>query len=291
MPAGDNTTLVLTESLDDIAASARSRREYEGVVPQLVETRTLDPHTGLSWKELLYEKIEAQSVTETTQNDNFQQYDDSSISITPQMYQIATFVTDKAMRNLSTVAIAQMGALAGNAMTRKQDQEGLVALDGTSSTQLGTANQSATTSLVAAARYNITSNTTEPGGMGGIAGVFHGFVLKDFFDELVGGIGTYPVPEGATARVFQNAFNLPIANVTLFEDGNITIDSNSDAKNFVFSRDSTVLVRGMSIKRETERMPRRGGGGDAVILTDEWAYGFRQDAWVREIIADATAPS
>lgn len=291
MPVGDNNTLVLTDSLDDIAASARERREYEGVVPQLVETRSLDPNTGTSWKELLYEKIEAQAVTENTQNENFQQYEDSAITITPQMYQCATFITDKAKRNLSSLAIAQMGSLAGNAMVRKQDQEGLVALDATSSTQLGTANTTATTGLVAAARYNITSNVTEPGGMTGISGVFHGFVLKDFFNELVSGVGTYPVPEGSTASVFKSGFTLPIANVTLFEDGNITIDSNGDAKNFVFSRDSTILVRGMSIRTEMERMPRRGGGGDAVVMTDEWAYGFRQDAWVREIIGDATAPA
>lgn len=291
MAAGDNTTGVLVESLDDIAASARSRREYEAVVPQLVESITLDPNTGLSWKELLYEKISAAPVTETTVNENFQQFDDSSISITPQMVQIATFITDKSKRNLSSKALSQMGALAGNAMMRRQDEDGLVALDG-STTQMGTANQPLTTSIVAAARYRITSNATERGGAGGIAGVFHGFCLKDFYDELSAGIGTYPVPEGSTARVFQGAFTLPIAQVLMSEDGNISIDSNADAKNFVFARDAWVLVRGMSIRTEMERLPRRGGGGDAVVMTDEWAYGERSAGnWSFELIGDATAPS
>jgi hypothetical protein len=291
MAAGDNTTLVLADSLDDVAASARSRREYEGVVPQLVETVTLDPNTGLSWKELLYEKISAQAITESTVNENFQRYDDSSISITPQMVQIATFVTDKAKRNLSSLALAQMGALAGNAMVRKQDEDGLTALDG-STTQLGTANTPLSTSNVAAARYRITSNTTERGGVSGIAGVFHGFVMKDFYDELVSGIGTYPVPEGSTARVFSGAYTLPIAGVLMNEDGNISIDSNNDAKNFVFAREAWVLVRGMSIRTETERLPRRGGGGDAIIMTDEWAYGERSAGnWSYELIGDATAPA
>jgi hypothetical protein len=291
MAAGDNNTAVLVESLDDIAASARSRREYEAVIPQLVESVTLNPNSGTSWKELLYEQINAAPVTETSVNDNFQQFDDSSISITPQMVQIATFVTDKAKRNLSPLALAQMGALAGNAMMRRQDEDGLVALDG-STTQLGTANQPLTTSIVAAARYRITSNATEHGGTSGIAGVFHGFVLKDFYDELSAGIGTYPVPEGSTARVFTGAFNLPIAQVMMNEDGNITPDGDGDAKNFVFAREAWILVRGMSIRTELERLPRRGGGGDAVIMTDEWAYGERSAGnWSYELIGDATAPS
>ena len=76
------------------------------------------------------------------------------------------------------------------------------------------------------------------------------------------------------------------------EDGNISIDSNNDAKNFVFAREAWVLVRGMSIRTETERLPRRGGGGDAIIMTDEWAYGERSAGnWSYELIGDATAPA
>ena len=50
MATGDNTTLVLADSLDTVSASGRSRREYEGVVAQLVDNVTLDANTGTSWK-------------------------------------------------------------------------------------------------------------------------------------------------------------------------------------------------------------------------------------------------
>ena len=138
MATGENTTLVLADSLDTISASARSRREYESVVPQLVDNVTLDSNSGTAWKELLYESLTASSIDETTLNENFQRYDDSAITITPQMVQITTFVTDKAKRNLSSLGLAQMGALAGNAMMRKKDDDGITALD-TSTTQLGAA--------------------------------------------------------------------------------------------------------------------------------------------------------
>ena len=125
-----------------------------------------------------------------------------------------------------------------------------------------------------------------------IAGVFHGYVIKDMYDELVAGVGTYPIPEGATAQVFKTGFTLPIASVSIVEDGDITLDSTPDGKGYVFSKMAWVLVRGMAIKTETERKPGWGGGGDLLFMTSEYAYGQRGGGnWSREIIADATAPA
>jgi hypothetical protein len=290
MATGNTTTGVLDASLDTIVASARSRREYEGVVPQLVDKVTLDANTGLSWKEVVFEQLNAQAITENTVLNNPQQYEDSSFSITPQMVQIQTFITDKTKRNLSSKALAQMGKLAGNAMMRKRDEDGLTAMDG-STDQLGAANTPIVTGDIAAARYRITSNPTEKGNLP-ISGVFHGYQIKDFYDELVGGVGTYPIPEGSTATVFKSGFNLPIANVTIHEDGNIAIDSSDDAKGFVFAKEAWVLVNGMTLRTETKREPNIGGGGDSLYMTDEYAYGERSAGnWSYEIIGDASEPA
>ena len=288
MAAGNTTTGALADSLDTIAAAARSRRQFDGVMPQLVDRVELDANTGTSWKEVVLANLSAQAVTENTVLDNPQQYDDSAITITPEMVQIQTFITDKTGRNLSSKVLAKMGAMPGEAMMRKKVQDGLTAAD--ASTQLGAAGSPVQTGDVASARYRITSNATEPGPMP-ISGVFHGFCIKDFYDELVGGTGTYPVPDGATATVFQSGFNLPIANVSIHEDGNISIDSSNDAKNFVFSKMAWVLVEGMTIRTETRREPHIGGGGDSLFLTDEYAYGLRSSNWTFEIIGDATAPA
>ena len=288
MAAGNTTTGSLADSLDTIQAAARSRRQFDGVMPQLVDRVELDANTGTSWREILLANLSAQAVTENTVLDNPQQYDDSAITITPEMVQIQTFITDKSGRNLNSKVLAKMGAMPGEAMMRKKDQDGLTAAD--ASTQLGAAGSPVQTGDVAAARYRITSNATEPGPMP-ISGVFHGFAIKDFYDELVGGTGSYPVPDGATATVFQSGFNLPIANVTIYEDGNISIDGSDDAKNFVFSKMAWVLVEGMTIRTETRREPHIGGGGDSLFLTDEYAYGLRNSNWTFEIIGDATAPA
>lgn len=290
MAAGNTLTGSIADSLDTIVASARSRREFDGVVPQLVDRVDLDPNSGLDWKETLFEQLEAQAVTEQTQLDNPQQYSDSAITIRPQMVQIQTFISDKVRRNVNGKSLAQMGKMPGQAMMRKRDEDGLTALDG-STTQLGTANTPIVSGDVAAARYRITSNATEPGNLP-ISGVFHGFVIKDFYDELVAGLGMYPVPEGSTATVFKSGFTLPIASVSIVEDGNIAIDSNADAKGFVFARDAWILVNGMTLRTETRREPHIGGGGDSLFITDEYAYGERSPGnWSFEIIADATAPA
>ena len=288
MATGDTTTTQLADSLDTIVASARSTREFGGVVPQLVDSVTLDTGTGTSWKEILFAALNAQAITETTRNENPQAYVDSAITITPQMVQISTFITDKARRNVSKKALAQMGSLPGEALVRKEDEDGLTAMD--ASTQMGATGTPIQTGDIVSARYIISSNATEPGPMP-YAGVFHGYVLKDMYDELVAGIGTYPIPEGATAQVFKTGFTLPIASVSIVEDGNITIDSTPDAKGFVFSKKAWVLVKGMALKSEPQRRPDYGGGGDLLFMTSEYAYGQRGGGnWSREIIADAAAP-
>jgi hypothetical protein len=288
MAVGRTTTTSLSESQDTIAASARSRRQYDAVIPQLVDVIELDANTGTSWREVLFANLTAQAVTESTVLENPQQYDDSAITITPALVQIQTFISDKTMRNTNSKALAQMGKMPGQAMMRKRDEDGAAAMD--ASSQLGAAGTPIQAGDVASARYIITSNATEPGPMP-VSGVFHGFVIKDFYDELVGGLGTYPVPEGATATVFKTGFTLPIANVSIHEDGNISIDSADDANGYVFSKMAWVLVNGMTIKTETRREPHIAGGGDSLFMTDEYAYGLRLTNWTRRIIADATAPA
>lgn len=289
MAVNDTTTGQLADSLDTIVASARSTREFGGVVPQLVDSQTLDTGTGTSWKEVLFAQLNAQAITENTRNDNPQAYVDSAITITPQMVQISTFITDKARRNVNKKALAQMGKLPGEALVRKEDEDILTAMD--ASTQMGTTGTPIEVGDVVSARYIITSNATEPGPMP-IFGVFHGYVIKDMFDQLIAGVGTYPIPEGATAQVFKTGFTLPIASVSIVEDGNITIDSTPDAKGFVASKMAWVHVRGMALKTETQRKPGWGGGGDLLYMTAEQSDGQRGGgSWSREIIADATAPA
>jgi len=290
MASGDTITQSLADSLDTVVASARQVREYEGVMPNLVDKVTLGEGTGLSWREVDMAQLTAQAITETTILDNPQQMSDSLRTITPTVTGIQTLITDRVASRLNPKAYAQLGSLAQNAIQRKKDEDGLTVLDG-ATTSLPGAGNTLTSGHIAAAVYRISSNETEPGNPP-YRCVLHGFQIKDIFDEIVVGIGTYNVPEGLTARVFAEGFRGQIANAQIYEDGNISIDDDDDAKGGVFAQEAIVLVQGRASRATSVRREDIGAGATVVYLYDEYAYGERSAGnWLYEILSDATAPT
>ncbi len=290
-PIGNTTTGSLADSLDDVRSSARIVREDEGVMPQLVDKVTLGEGIGLSWQEVSLAQLTAQAITETTVLDNPQQIADTLLTITPTVVGIETFITDRVEARINKKALAKIGALAQNAIQRKKDEDGITVLDSGATTSSPGAAGTLTSGHIASAKYNISSNTTEPGNPPYYC-VLHGFQIKDIFDELVAGVGTSVVSEGPTARVFGQGFDLPIAGVKVYEDGNIAIDSDADAIGGVFAKEGIILVQGRSPRVVAVRKENVGGGGWTIYHYDEYAYGIRSSTnWLKEIKSDATAPT
>jgi len=290
MPSGYTTTSALADSLPTVISSARIIREYEGVMPNLVDKITLGEGIGLSWNEVSLSQLVATSVGESTKLNNPQQMVDTLFTVTPTVSGIHILITDRVSARLSKVAYAKTGQLGQNAIQRKKDDDGLAVFAGATTTLAG-AGVSLTSGHIAAAGHRITSNTTEPG-YPPLRFVAHGFQIKDLYDEIAAGVGTYPVPEGMTARVFTEKFRGMIAGVEVFEDGNIAIDASDDARGGVFAMDGIVLVQGRSPRAETRREPDIGGGATSVFLYDEYAYGERSAGnWLYGVLSDALAPT
>jgi len=292
MAAGDTITQSLADSLDTVVASARQVREQEGVMPNLVDKVTLEEGTGTSWREISMAQLTAQAITETTRLDNPQQMSDTAFAITPTVVGIQTLITDRVAARVNKKSYAQLGSLAQNSIQRKKDEDGLAAIDG-ATTQLNTANASLASGFIAAAVYQISSNTTEPGNPP-FRAVFHGFSLKDIWDELTAAVDTAERSDisGITARVFTEGLRGKIAGCEIYEDGNLTIDDDGDAKGGVFAQEAIVLVQGRSPRTATIRREDIGGGATVMYLYDEYAYGERSAGnWLFEVIADATAPT
>ena len=290
MASGYTVTGSLADSLDTVIASARTVREFSGVMTQLVDRVTMEDNTGLSWIEAAIANLTAQGVTESTELNNPQQYSDTLITLTPEMSGICTFVSDRVKRRVSKKTLGVLGTQGQAAIERRKDIDGLTYLDA-ASTSLGGAGVTLTPGHIAAAKYQITSNSTEPG-IGPYYAVLHGYQIKDLDDALVAGVGTGIVTDGPTADVFKNGFKLPVSGVEVYEDGNITIDSADDAKGGVFAKQGLILVQGKMPWMETKREPQRGGGGETIYMYDEWAFGERSSGnWVKEIYSDATTPT
>jgi hypothetical protein len=274
-----------------MVASARIVREYEGVVPQLVSGETLGEGTGLSWREVDFAKLDAQGITETTELDNPQQLSDSIITVTPTVIAVHTVVTDRVKARIAKVALSKIGPLAQNAVQRKKDQDGITAIDGATTSLPGTGTTLTTGHLAAAAsrvRYGGGNEPANPP----FYTVLHPYQIKDIYDDVVAGVGTYTIPEGETARVFKEGFRGSIDGSMIYEDALISIDSTPDVKGGSFAKDAVVLVQGRAPRMVNLRNEKLGGGADEVILYDEYAFGERSSGnWLYEIMSDATAPT
>ena len=305
MAVGNTITDSLADSIPTMIAAARIVREFAGVMPNLVDRQRLDENTGTVWNEVSMAKLSAQAVTESTELDNPQQMSDTLLSITPTVIGVHTVILDRVALRISANAYAQTGSLAQNAIERKKDADGLTAIDG-ASTVLGAEGAGLDTSLISAAAYRITSNTTEPApATAPINAVFHGFQLADIDNQLItAGItevssGTIsetqigaPLTSGIAAEAFQNRYRGRIAGARIYEDGNLSISGDDDAKGGVFSQMALILVEGRSPYVETKRMPELGGGATALFHYDEYAYGERSSGnWLVEVHMDATEPS
>jgi hypothetical protein len=295
LAVGNTTTDALSDSLDVVVASARIVREFEGAMPNLVEKVSLDEGTGLSWKEVSFRKMQAQNVSEMQTLSNLQQLQDDDFVVTPTVSGVSWLITDRVAARLSKKAYAKIGGLGQNAIQRKKDQDGLVALD--AGISLGAAGSALTPGHISAAAVRATSNVVEMG-MGPLRCVLHGFQIKDIYDAvaqtpLITGneaIGDYQ------ARIFQDGYRGKIHGAQVYEDGNITIDADADAKGGLFPQNGIVLVQGRNLKRFTRQEPDVGGGATSFWLYDEYAYGERlaggtTQAFVYELYSDATAPT
>ncbi len=290
MATGNTTTDALADSLPTVIDGARIVREFEGVMAQLVEKKTLGKGIGLSWNEISLAQLTAQAITETTELDNPQLMSDTLFTITPTVVGLQTLITDRVAARIDKKAFAKTGMLGQNAIIRKMDEDGLTVLDG-AATSLAGAGTTLTSGHLSAAVDRISSNATEAGNPP-YRIVLHGFQIRDIESEIVAGVGTYPIAEGLTARVFAERFRGMVGGGQLYEDGNITIDSGSDAKGGVFAQEAIVLVQGITPRSEVRREPHIGGGATSMFLYDEYAYGERSAGnWLFEIFSDAAEPT
>jgi len=291
MASGQTTTGALVDSLPTIVAGARIVREYEGVMQRLVSPEKLDEGEGLSWREVSFAALTAQGITETTNLDNPQLLSDSLFTVTPTVTAIHTVVTDRVKTRISKNALGKIGPLAQNAIERKKDEDGLVMLDG-ATTSLPGAGSTLTSGHVAAAASRVRFGGGNEPSNPPFYGVLHAFQMKDLYDEVTAGVGTYTIPEGETARVYREGFRGAINGAMLFEDNNISTDANDDAKGGVFAKEAIVLVQGRAPRTVPLRNEKLGGGADELIIYDEYAYGERSSGnWLYEIFSDVTAPT
>lgn len=290
MATGPTVLGSLRDSEPLMIDSARIIREFEGVMTRLAEKHDKAKNQGSTWNESSLSALTAANVTELTRNENFQQLQDTLLTITPTFVQVVTQITDRAKMRVSSNVAALIGVLSQNAMQRKKDQDLLTVVQA-ASTDLGATGTPMSFGQIAAAVSRIGGNDNEPA-ITAIFTVLQSFGIKDIQDEIVSGVGTYSVPEGLTEEIFRKGFAGTVAGSEVFRDDNIARSATPDSVGATFARESLVFVDGIGPRAETERKPRRGGGSDIVTMTDEYGIGERSAGnWMYAHTHDTTPPT
>ncbi len=290
MATGETTSGALAAALPAMVADARLVNEQEGTYLRTTDIKRQTPNTGLNWTEFALDQLSNQSVSETTDNQNFQLLSGTLLSVEPQMTQIIIKITDRTFRKIASIVKDKFGSLAGNAMARRKDEDYLALFAGFGTgASPGTGNPLSHGHISAAAN-RIPSNATE-GSFSEIFTVLHGYQVYDIETEVRAPVGTYNL-NGLTEEVFRRGLRGQVGGSTLFVDGNITIDSTPDANGATHSRDAVVAAIGMEIKKETDRDLHYGGGADVISMVEEYAFVERSSGnWAFRHFSDATAPT
>ena len=298
MPTGETVSASLGEALPSIIADARIMREQKsGTWERTATVKRQKEGEGLSYQWFLINQIDAQDITETTNNQNFQQFAGNIQSSEPQMTQVIIKITDRTYRKVSKNVTSKLGGLAGAAMERKKNKDYLSLFTTFPTTASPGTGNPLSAGHIAAAVANARSNTTEPA-MSPVFTVLHGFQIYDLHLEQVAPVGTYPLPAGMTADVFRNGFRGEVNTSMVYEDGNITLTATPDANGATHAREGVYAIMGMSIKTERDRDMYFGGGADVVSMTDEYSFvenktgsSATTQAFAYRHLSDATAPA
>lgn len=290
--AGETFTSTVNEGLDTVILSARSTREYPAdVMLKVCDRDTLPEHKGTAWREFLAAALTAQHAGETDTYDNPQAFDGSVLSATPQLAIIETFIGKRVQWRLNTMAFATFGDLGQQAIQRLKDQDGLAVFASLSATAVSGTGATLTSGNVMAAVRRITSNSNEPGAPP-IVFVAHGYQIHDLQSEILGGIGTYTIPQGYTEETYKRGFVGEIQGARVHEDGLIALTSTPDARGAIFAKRGILCVQGHSPWTERKDRPEKGYGGESVYLKDEYIWVERSPGnWAIPCLSDATAPT
>lgn len=293
MPTGLNTTGTLTQALDSVTDAGRVIRPFANVMGKYVDMRRLESNTGLKFDEVALSQLTASNITETSDlEQNPQQLVSSLFQIEPILIGMSVFKSDLLDMRISKKVAAEIGQLTEMALAHKKDVDQVAAAQ-TASTDLGTAGNPMSASLVSAAVSRIRGNSTEHWD-GPVAVVMRTFQLKDIQDEGVAGFGTYPVSGGVTEEFMRRGFAGTLFGADIVTDDNISVDSADDAIAFAFASGTggaIVHVEGMSAKRSVVRKENIGAGGEYLYAVDQYGLGVRQQAQLFAITADSSVPA
>ena len=229
--------------------------------------------------------LTAQSLTEGVDLASPQTLGDSDVSISPEEVGLQVILTDRMLDRAPAGFFNMVADECGRAYAEKLDTDLLSLLDGLSTSTPGAGIVLQLTDLSNARAY-VRGNPTEPGPEP-LYCVLHPYHLNSIVNELVPVTNVAAMPPDISEEVLRNYFvgKTKIFGMPVFEDGNIAVDANNDAKGGVFSKKAFILIVTQEAKPRTQEDTSLRA--TELNLIGEYGYAEWQDSFGVEIFAEA----
>ena len=279
------TTGSLENAQRIIIATARYTEEHNAPAMALIEQFNLPSGS----KQVTVPKVGSMTMSDLT--DGLDIVDEESIGmttvdLTASEVGAQSIITDNLARQSAENVFSIIGRQLGDGMARKKDVDVLALYSGFS-TDIGAAGRSMSLANVSATvayakGKKIGSNEYI---------VQHPFAVWDIANTAVTASTTYPVPAGWSADLLGNFFSglRPMNGVPIFEDGNITIDSNDDAVGVCADKSALAVLK--SVDTRTERQRDASLRATEVVITADYGVFELDDSKGVALTLDAGTPA
>ena len=279
------TTGSLENAQRIIIATARYTEEHNAPAMALIEQFNLPSGS----KQVTVPKVGSMTMSDLT--DGMDIVDEESIGmttvdLTASEVGAKIIITDKLARQSAENVFSIIGRQLGDGMARKKDADVLALYSGFS-TDIGAAGRSMSLA-------NVSATVAYAKGKKFGSNVYivqHPFAVWDIANTAVTASTTYPVPAGWSADLLGNFFSglRPMNGVPIFEDGNITIDSNDDAVGVCADKSALAVLK--SVDTRTERQRDASLRATEVVITADYGVFELDDSKGVALTLDAGTPA
>ena len=279
------TTGSLENAQRIIIATARYTEEHNAPAMALIEQFNLPSGS----KQVTVPKVGSMTMSDLT--DGLDIVDEESIGmttvdLTASEVGAKIIITDKLARQSAENVFSIIGRQLGDGMARKKDVDVLALYSGFS-TDIGAAGRSMSLA-------NVSATVAYAKGKKFGSNVYivqHQFAVWDIANTAVTASTTYPVPAGWSADLLGNFFSglRPMNGVPIFEDGNITIDSNDDAVGVCADKSALAVLK--SVDTRTERQRDASLRATEVVITADYGVLELDDSKGVALTLDAGTPA
>ena len=268
-----------------IIAKARFTEEHNAPAMNLIEQFTLPSGS----KQVTVPKVSQMSMADLADGIDIVDEEDigmTTVDLTASEVGAKIIITDKLSRQSAENVFSIIGRQLGDGMARKKDTD-VTALYSGFGTDIGSAGRSMSLANVSAAVAYAKGNRFGSE----VYIVQHPFAVWDVANTAVTASATYPVPHGWSEDLLGNFFSglRPINGVPIFEDGNITIDSDDDAIGVIADKSALAVLK--SVDTRTERQRDASLRATEVVITADYGVFELDDSKGAALTLDAGTPA